>query len=145
MPDTLTTLIRRRLGISALLIFGVLVIAIIFIGLDNIPGLVLGYLATTVLIVALTHAWRKIRNFIILFFVSLVGIFFLSFLYMEVIYRLAYVIGGVNALQSTFMSVIHMIISNIILFAGPVGMLVGIVGSLILFVRRIRDRALRGT
>jgi len=144
MPDNVPTLIRRR-WIYALLIFGVLVIAIIFIGLDNIPGLVLGYLATTVLFVAMTYTWRKIRNFIILFFVSLLGIFFLSFLYMEVIYRFAYVIGGVNALQSTFIIVINMIISNVILFAGPVGMLVGIVGSLVLFVRRIRDRALRGT
>ena len=107
--------------------------------------MVLGYLATTVLFVAMTYTWRKIRNFIILFFVSLLGIFFLSFLYMEVIYRFAYVIGGVNALQSTFIIVINMIISNVILFAGPVGMLVGIVGSLVLFVRRIRDRALRGT
>ncbi len=137
MLNKLETLIRRRKGIFVLLaIFCVLVIGVIIIGLDNLTGIILGYLATTILAGAITHKWRKIKNFLILFAASLVGIFFLSFLHEEVVYPLAILIGGITALQSYTLNVFHVIISIIIVFACAVGMLVGVAGSVILYVGR---------
>jgi len=136
MPNKLSKLIRRRKGISVLLaIFCVLVIGAIIIGLDNITGIILGYLATTVLAGAITRKWRKIKSFLILFAASMVSIIFLSFLHEEVVYPLAILIWGIPALQSHTLSVFHVIISIIIVFACPVGMLVGLVGSVIQHIK----------
>lgn len=146
MSLRLSALLRPRQGTRLLLaLFCVLVIAVIVIGLDDLPGYILGYLATTVIFFMATRTWRSLKRFLILFAVSFVGAIFLSFLYVEVICRLAAVIGGSQALQSTPIRIIQLIITYIILFAVPVGMFIGIVGSLILSVRRIRLRALKST
>ena len=139
MPNKLPTLIRRRQGIFVLLaIFCVLVIGAIIIGLDNLTGIILGYLATAILAGAITRKWRKIKSFLILFAVSLVAIFFLSFLHEEVVYPLAILIWGITVLQSYTLNVFHVIISIIIVFACPVGMLVGLAGSVVQCIRSRR-------
>ena len=72
-----------------------------------------------------------------MFAASLFGIFFLSFLYVELIYRLAEWIGGIDALLGAPMSVITIVITYVILFGGPVGMFAGIAGAVTLGIFRL--------
>ena len=146
MTEQLSTPKRRRRETWVLLaIFVVLVVAVIIVGLDNILGYILGYLATTVLFFTATRRWRRIRRFLILLAASFLGIIFLAFLYVEVICRLAVIIGGAAALESLQMRIVQMVITYVILFAGPAGMFFGLAGSLALLMGRIRHRRLRGT
>jgi hypothetical protein len=139
-----SALLKRGQATRLLLaLFCVLVIGVIFVGLVDLPGHILGYLATTVIFFMATRTWRSIKSFLILFAVSFFSAIFLSFFYVEVVCRLAGVIGGISALHSTPVSIIQLIITYIILFAVPVGMFIGIVGSLVLIVRRISLRALK--
>jgi len=138
MLNKLSALIRSHHGMLALLVmFCVLVISVLFVGLDDVPGYILGYLATTLLFFIVTRNWRTARRFLILFSVSLIGIIFLSFLYVEVICRIAVMVAGVSALQSPLICIIEMIITYVILFAGSVGMFVGIVGVMTLGIIRL--------
>lgn len=138
MPQKLSAPPGSRRGTIILLAVSViLVISVLIIGLNDAPGYILGYLATIVLFFTITRNWRKIKSFIILFSVSLVGIFFLSFLYVEVIYRLAEWIGGINALHGVPMDIITTVITYVILFGGPVGMFAGIAGMVTLGVFRL--------
>ena len=144
MPEEHPTPLRSRHGTILLLtIFVLLVISVFIVGLNDAPGYILGYLATTVLFFTVIRNWRKIKSFIILFAASLFGIFFLSFLYVEVIYRLAEWIGGIDALHGAPMSVITIIITYVILFGGPVGTFAGIAGTVTLGIFRLTSRKKR--
>ncbi len=133
----LLTRLKRQQKTLAWLVFVVLVIAVIFIGLDNVPGIILGFLAPLLLGFMLTRGWRKIRSFLILFAVCLVGIMFLSFFH-EFVFGLVMMSGEISAWQKPALDVFHMVISLVVAFACPVGMLIGLVGSLVLFVRGVR-------
>ena len=140
---------NSRLATRILLIlFAVLVICVIFLGLDNPTGIILGWLATVALMTQLTRRWRKIRYFIILLFASFIGAIFLSFLYVEIALPLAGWFGGVNATQSTAWRIYHMIVSNVILLFTPMSMLIGIVGIIWLGILRLaalRNRSRTGS
>ena len=137
MLGKFSVLMRQRQGAFIFLsLFCVLAICVIFIGLDNIAGIVLSYLATTVLFFMVMRRWRKIKSFLILFGVSLFCMFFLAFLHEEVIYPLAVLIGGAGVLQSNVLNVIHVTISLLIAIACPVGMFIGIVGTAALGIAR---------
>jgi len=143
----LSALKNSRLATRVLLAFFVLlVICVIFVGLDNAIGIILGWLATAALIISviLTRKWRKIRYFIILLFVSFLGAIFLSFLYMELALPFAEWLGGVNATQSTTWRIYHVVISDIILLFTPVGIFIGIVGSIWLGILRLVALRKRG-
>ena len=117
--------------------FGILVISAILVGLDNPTGIIIGWLAVTVLLVAMVRKWRKPWYFLILLLASFVGAIFLSFLYMVVALPLAEWIGGIDATDSTAWRVFHVIISNVILLAVPIGMLFGAMGFIIMCVFRL--------
>jgi hypothetical protein len=137
MPIKLSALIGLKHGTGILLaVFCVLIIGVVFIGLDDVPGYILGYLATTIIFYLAVRSWRTIKRFLILFVVAILGAIFLSFLYVEVISRIAIMIGGAGALESTPMEVIEAIITYLILFVAPLGILTGIVGSITLGIRR---------
>jgi hypothetical protein len=120
-----------------LAVFLLLVFVDVFIGLQSTTGFVIGYLATTVLAVELTRRWRKLKNFIILFLAAFLGSILLAFLHEEVVYPLAGFIGGPPVVNSTPMNLYHDITSGIILFFGPVGMLVGFSGGAVMVVLRL--------
>ena len=144
MPEAISSPPGNRLRTVILLaVFVILVIGILVIGLNDAPGYILGYLATAVLFFTFTRGWRKIKSFIILFALTLFCIFFLSFLYVEVIYRLAEWIGGTSALNDAPMAVITMVTTYVILFGGPVGMFAGIAGTATLGIYRLISRRKR--
>lgn len=123
-----------------LAVFGLLVIAIIFIGLDNETGIILGYIATTILLIDLTHLWKRIRNFIILFLAAFFGAIFLAFLHEEIVFPLADLLGGAKAVESTPMNIFNQAVSLLILFFTPTGIFIGITGTIILTAIRIAKR-----
>lgn len=148
IKQKLSVLKNSRLATRVLLaLFAVLVICVIFVGLDNPTGIILGWLATIALMTQLTRKWRKIRYFILLIFASFIGAIFLSFLYVEVAHPIAEWFGGVNATQSTAWRIFHVIVSNIILLFTPMDILIGIVGIIWLGILRLvalRNRAHTG-
>jgi hypothetical protein len=125
----------RRSRIS-LIIAAVLVIGVIFIGLRDV-GIILGYLATTIVMVELTRRWRRIRNFTILLFASFFGIIFLAFLHEVVVLPLISLLLGAGALDSLGFYIFSDAVSLIILFIGPVGMFIGFLGAIVLGVFRL--------
>ena len=128
----------RRLLLIA---FFILFIAVIFAGLKIFVGYVLGYLAAISLLVALTCRWRKVKYFLILLAVSVLGTIFISMIYVEVIARIFGAIFGEGVFTSTGWKIFDVFISNMIIFFTPVGILVGVAGSLILYIIRIANRS----
>jgi hypothetical protein len=127
---------RHRRGTFALLsAFFILVISVVIIGLNNIPGIILSYLAAAVLIFTVTRTWRKIKRFLILLITSLAAIFLLSFLH-ELAYGFATTADEIAARQSPMLPFFHVVISLIVTFVCPVGLLAGMAGSVGLFIFR---------
>lgn len=125
----------QRYRISFILA-AVLVAAVIFIGLHDV-GLLLGYIATTLVMLELTRRWRKIRYFLILFLVSFLGIIFLAFLHEVVVSPLAGWLLGASALKSPGFRLFSDIVSLAMIFPGVVGMVMGLAGAAILGVWRL--------
>jgi hypothetical protein len=119
---------RRRIYLISFL---VLLLTAVIVGLDNPTGIILGWLAITVLMVAFVRQWRKPGYFFVLFLVFFLGAILLSGIYMEVASPLAHWIGGANATQSTGWHIFHVIVSNIILLCAPVGVFIGLAGFII--------------
>jgi hypothetical protein len=143
---SLPVLLRSGLATRLLLIlFAVLAVSVVFVGLNDTPGFILAYLATTVIFVILVRRWRSIKNYVILFLATFCIGVFLSGLYMEVISRLAVWLWGIGALDSLPLRIIEWIISYVIIFAGPVGLAFGFFGTLALSVwRLVRPRSRLG-
>lgn len=136
--DRLITLLRSGPGTRWLLIlFAVLVLGVIFAGLQDTPGYILGYLATAVIFLVMVRGWRSVWSFIALMLASFAVAVFLAFLYVEVISRIAIFFWGAGAPDSTPMRIIEAVIANLMLFAGPVGLVYGFIGALLLGVWRL--------
>jgi hypothetical protein len=138
IKDKLSALLRLpRRNRLYLISFVILLLSAILVGLDNPSGIIVGWLAVTVLMVAMVRKWRKPWYFLILLLASFLGAIFLSFLYMVVALPLAQWIGGINATDSTPWRIFHVIISNLILLAVPIGMIFGVMGFIILGIFRL--------
>lgn len=120
-----------------LLLFVVLVCGVIFLGLTDVPGYILGYLATAIIFYLLVRRWRSVWSFVILMLASFAGTVFLAFLYVEVISGIAVFFWGPAAPDSAPMRIIDAIIGNFMLFAGPTGLAFGFIGTLGLGIRRL--------
>ena len=83
MLKKLLILVRSRKETFILVAISfVLLICAIIVGIsDNIPGLILSYLATTVLVIALIYTWQEVKKFLILLGASFVGFFAFAFLH----------------------------------------------------------------
>ena len=103
---------------------------------DNPPGLVLVYLAIATWIAAFAHRWRRVKPFLILLFVSLVG-FPLSVVLHNVFYALGEVASDVVGLSQVlvFLEVVFFLIAVLVC---PPGVLIGAVGSVVLALLRFR-------
>ena len=118
-----------------------MMITVVIIGLNNIPGIVLTYLAIAVLAVTLTRTWRKRKNYLILLGVSFVGFFLLSFL-VDNIYGIPGLDSGTNSLQDSIeIMAFNRIADFIVAFVFPVCFLVGLEGSVRLSVGRSKTGA----
>jgi FtsH-binding integral membrane protein len=120
-----------------LAVFLLLAISLVFIGMDNETGVIVGWLAAAVLLAELTRRWRKPLYFFILGIASFAGVIFLAFLHEEVVYPLVDWLGGTGAIQSLPLKIFHEVISFIILFFGPTGIVIGILGAAVLLIIRL--------
>lgn len=125
---------RKELSILAA-IFCALVTAAALIGVsDNMPGIVLCYLATAVPFVALTRTWRRIKRFLILMGASFAG-FFVFVLLHNAFYALTIITSHITML-SRLMEGLHVTFFIVAVFICPTGFVVGAAGSAVLFIRR---------
>ncbi|MBN1176926.1 MAG: hypothetical protein JXA51_04520 [Dehalococcoidales bacterium] len=145
ITQRLLMLKNSRLTTRVLLgLFAALIVCTIFVGLDNATGIIIGWFAITFLVTAVVRNWQKIWYFLALLFVAVLGAIFLSFLYMEVALPLAGWIWGPDASQSVPWRIFHVIITNIILLFTPVGIIIGLVGSVWLGITRLAGTRKRG-
>jgi uncharacterized membrane protein (UPF0136 family) len=122
-------------------IFCALVISAIVVGVsDNIPGIVLCYAATVVLVVASTRTWRKTKRFLILVLTSVIGFFIFVFLH-NAFYALTILTTHIAAL-SHLMEAFHVIFFIIAVFLCPTTFLVGVVGSIVCAIMERRKQAI---
>src|SRR3989304_10126244 len=83
----------RRVSPGGLILFVLLALGAFIYGFDNEIGIILGFLAVGVLLVELTHRWRKIRSFLILMAASFFGAVLLAFIHEEVVYPIVGALG----------------------------------------------------
>ena len=123
-------------------IFCALVISAIVVGVsDNIPGIVLCYLATVVLAVAATRTWRKTKRFLILVVASVIGFFVFVFLH-NAFYALTILTNHIAAL-SHLMEAFHVVFFIIAVFLCPATFLVGgAVSSIVCAIIERKKRAI---
>lgn len=127
----------RRLTLALIGAGCAFLVAGLVIGIaDNLPGLVLVYLAVSAWIVAFAHRWRRVKRFLILLAASLVG-FPLFVVLHNLFYALAEVASDVAGLSHVlgFLEVAFFLLA---LFACPPGVLIGAVGSIVLALGRFR-------
>lgn len=132
---------RRRKELFVLAgIFCALVIGAILVGVsDNLPGIVLCYLAVITLIVAVTRTWKRTKMFLILLGASVVG--FIVFVVLHnVFYGLTILTSHITAL-SHLMEVFHVAFFIIAVFLCPAAFLVGVIGSIVLAIKGRRRQA----
>ena len=123
-------------GRISLIIAAALVVAIVFVGLHDV-GIILGYIAATLIMVEVTRRWRRIRNFIVLFFSSFFGMILLAFLHEEVVAPLIGLVTGAAAQENLGFRIFSDAVSLVILFFGPVGLFIGFIGTVALSVWRL--------
>jgi hypothetical protein len=128
-----------------LLAFTILVIAVIVMGLDNVPGIIAGMTAATCLIVEFSRRWRRIRSFIFLAFGSVIFSILISGLYYEVALPMVVRLGGESILTSPGWLVYHNIVSYGILLFCPGCVGVGLVGAIVKLMLRLRSCLQRET
>ena len=122
---------RKRKEIFMLAgIFCALVISAIVIGVsDNMPGIVLCYLATVVLVMVPTRTWRKTRRFLILLGAALIG--FLVFVFLHNAFYALTILTDHIVILSHLMEALHVIFFIIAVFLCPAIFLVGVMGSIV--------------
>ena len=122
-------------------IFCALIISAIVVGVsDNMPGIVLCYLAIVVLVVTPTHTWRKTRRFLILLGASVIGFLVFVFLH-NAFYALTILTSHIAAL-SHLMEAFHVVSFIIAVFLCPATFLAGAVGSIVCAVMGRRKQTL---
>ena len=135
----------RRLTLLLCVICGGSLIAAFIVGIsDNLPGLALCYVAAVSIVLAFVHTWRKVKLFLLLLGVSLVG-----FVVFVVLHNLFYAFGqmAVNIIVlKQFLEFLHAIFFLVAILVCPAGVLIGVVGSIVTVItcfkkRRIRDKA----
>jgi len=124
--------LRLTLLLLALAIVAITIALIIGIS-DNPPGIIILYSGIILLIISLVYIWRKIRPFLILLVVSIVGIPVFAVLH-NIFYGIAELTSDVKLLPEILrlFDTMSFIIALIIC---PSGIVVGLGGALFLFIK----------
>ena len=133
---------NRRLTLSLLALAIVSTTIGLIVGIsDNPPGIIILYAGIILLIVSLVYIWRKIRSFRILLVVSIVGVPVFSVLH-NIFYGIAELTSDVKLLSETlnFFDAMSFLIALIIC---PSGIIVGMGGVLVLFIKRKQSEAIK--
>jgi hypothetical protein len=129
----------RKETVALLAVFLALLIAALLVGFkDNIPGIVLSYLAAIVLVFLLTLNWHEVRKFLILLGASIAG--FLVFLWLNNAFSALGGTTGDSTILSSLLEFVRVVFFYIIVFICPVCWVVGAGGSVMMFIRRKKTR-----
>ena len=139
MSDAFSTPSNRIKALILLAICGLLAIAAVVVGIDdNLPGILLAFLAATAFVLAFVHPWRTTRKFMFLLLASVLG--FVLFIILNIILdTVAQNPATSGALQDLIQSPFANTLSLIIVMVCPAALIVGAVGSVAMFIRNRRQ------
>ena len=141
MIEAFSTPRNKNKTLFFLVICGLSAIASAVIGIDdNLPGILLAFLAATAFILVFAHPWRTARKFILLFFASILG--FVLYIILNIILdTAAQDPTTTGALQDLLQSPVVDAFSIIIAMICPAAFIVGAVGSIAMLIRNRRRPA----
>ena len=124
-----------------LAVCGFLAIAAATVGIDdNLPGVLLAFLAATAFVIAFVHPWRTARKFIFLLLASVLG--FIFYIILNIVLDTAFQDSATaGALQDLLQSSVADAFSIIIAMVCSAAFVVGAVGSVVMFMRNRRRPA----
>ena len=139
MMDAFSTPSNRIKALILLAICGLLAIAAVAVGIeDNLPGILLAFLAATAFVLAFAHTWRTARKFIFLLLASVLGL--VLFVILNIILdTVAQNPATSGALQDLIQSPFANTLSLIIAMVCPAAFIVGAVGSVAMLIRNRRQ------
>ena len=141
MISALSTPHNRKMTLILLAICGLLAIAAATVGIDdNLPGVLLAFLAATAFVLAFVHPWRTAKQFMFLLLASVLG--FVLYIILNIILdTAAQDPATAGALQDLLQSPIVNAFSIIIAMICFAAFIVGAVGSVAMFIRSRRKPA----
>ena len=124
-----------------LLVCGLLAIAAATVGIDdNLPGVLLAFLAATAFVLVFVHPWRTAKKFVLLLLASVLG--FVLYIALNIVLdTAAQDPATAGALQYLLQSPVVEALSVIIAILCPAAFIVGAVGAVAMFVRNRRRPA----
>jgi hypothetical protein len=122
------------LAICCVLLAGAFVVRIS----GNWPGILLCYAASTALVLAFVHHWRKVKYFLVLLGASVAG-FFIFVLLHNVFYGLGVMASDIVVL-SGLLEFLHAVSFLIAVILSPAALLVGATGSVITGIMYFKAR-----
>jgi energy-coupling factor transporter transmembrane protein EcfT len=141
MSDTHSTRSNRIKSLVLLVACGVSAIASVVVGIDdNPPGIFLTLFAAIAFVLAFTHPWRTARKFLLLLLASVLGFvlfMILSILSDSIVQNPASPVALQNLIQSPVNEALNLIFAMVCSAA----FIVGVVGSVVMFIRGRRRRA----
>ena len=139
MIDAFSTPRNRITTFILLAICGLLAIAAVAVGIeDNLPGILLAFLAATTFVLAFAHTWRTARKFMFLLLASVLGL--VLFVILNIILdTVAQNPATSGALQDLIQSPFANTLSLIIVMVCPAAFIVGAVGSVAMLIRNRRQ------
>ena len=139
MTSAFLTPNNRKTSLILLATCGLLAIVGVVVGIDdNLPGILLAFLAATTFILAFVHPWRTTRKFIFLLLASTLG--FVLFIVLNIILdNVAQNPATPGALRDLPQSPVINAFSIIIAMICSAAFIVGAVGSVTVFIRNRRQ------
>ncbi len=132
-----TSSTRRTKGITLILLAlcGLALVSALIIGInDNPPGLLLLFIAASVLILAFVHPWRRAKNFLILLGASVIG-----FALFVVLHNVFYMLGQMAAdvpVVGWLLRGLSVLSFFLAIIGCPAAFLVGLVGSIAMYGKK---------
>lgn len=135
MISSFSTPNNRKITLILLAICGLLAIAATVVGIeDNLPGILLSFLAATAFVLAFVYPWRTARKFIYLLLASILG--FVLFIILNIVLdTIAQNPATTSALQNLLQSPVINVFSITIAMICSAAFIVGVVGSVAMFIR----------
>ena len=101
----------------------IFIIVALIVGIDdNVPGIILLFISSILLVLAFTHNWNRPKPYVLLIIFSLVG-----FVVSAILHNVFEAIGG----EGTFFGIVGALFFLVALILCPAGLLMGIIGSII--------------
>lgn len=137
MIPALSTPVNRRRTYVLLAVCAAFGLGAPSVGIDdNMPGLLLGFLAAAAFVLAAAHPWRSEAQYRALLWGSLAGSIVLAFVH-EGFAAVAHATTGPGALQTLF-SALAVFCFLVVVLLGPPAFVVGLIGTVVLAIRNRR-------